>query len=119
MRDARGRCGRGHGGGRRHERTGLLVPPGDAAALAAAVRRLLEAPGLREAMGAEAARTARERLDGRRMVAETHAWCVEAAARWRELRERATGFARVTEGSAARLRPADLGRSAPSPGEGR
>lgn len=40
-----------------HERTGLTVPVGDARALAAAARRLVEEPGLRERLG----RGARER----------------------------------------------------------
>ena len=40
-------------------RSGLLVPPGDAKALAAALRRLLEEPGLREQL----ATRARERVD--------------------------------------------------------
>jgi glycosyltransferase involved in cell wall biosynthesis len=37
-----------------HERTALLVPAGDAAALAAAMRRLDEDEGLRVALGAAA-----------------------------------------------------------------
>jgi glycosyltransferase involved in cell wall biosynthesis len=40
--------------------TGLLVPPGDRAALAGALRRLLDDAGLRERMGEAAARRARE-----------------------------------------------------------
>ncbi|NBD07482.1 glycosyltransferase [Corallococcus silvisoli] len=43
-----------------HERTGLTVPVGDARALAAAARRLVEEPGLRERLG----RGARERALG-------------------------------------------------------
>jgi glycosyltransferase involved in cell wall biosynthesis len=74
-----------------HEATGLLVPPGDAAALAAATRRVLDDPERRLAMGETAARAARERFDDRRMVAEMHAWCVEAAARWRQLPESVAG----------------------------
>jgi glycosyltransferase involved in cell wall biosynthesis len=35
--------------------TGLLVPPGDRPALAAAMRRLIDAPALRKTMGAAAA----------------------------------------------------------------
>src|SRR5262245_57810681 len=37
-----------------HERTGLLVPPGDVAALTNAIRRLIADPALREALGREA-----------------------------------------------------------------
>lgn len=37
-----------------HEETGLLVPPGDRAGLTAALRRMLEEPGLRERLGAAA-----------------------------------------------------------------
>lgn len=44
----------------RHERTGLLVPPRDARALAAAIARLDTEPELRAQLGAEATRTARE-----------------------------------------------------------
>ena len=43
--------------------TGLLVPPGDAAALAGAVRRLAEDDGLRLGLGERAALVARERFD--------------------------------------------------------
>jgi glycosyltransferase involved in cell wall biosynthesis len=35
----------------RHEQEGLLIPPGDVSALAAAITRLLDSPDLREAMG--------------------------------------------------------------------
>lgn len=44
-----------------HERTGLLVPPGDAVALADAIRRLAENPGMRTAMG----ETGRRRVEDR------------------------------------------------------
>jgi glycosyltransferase involved in cell wall biosynthesis len=40
-----------------HERTGLIVPPGDANALRAALRRLREDPALRHRLG-DAGRTA-------------------------------------------------------------
>jgi glycosyltransferase involved in cell wall biosynthesis len=42
--------------------TGLLVPPADAPAMAAAILRLLESPSLRRDLGARAAAVARERF---------------------------------------------------------
>ncbi|MDR3532962.1 MAG: hypothetical protein P4L90_20690, partial [Rhodopila sp.] len=36
----------------RHDHTGLLVPPGDAGALAAAMRRIAGEGGLRDSLGA-------------------------------------------------------------------
>jgi glycosyltransferase involved in cell wall biosynthesis len=50
------------------EQTGLLVPPGDAAALAAAIERLLQDPAQAAAMGAAAARHARTHFDYARFV---------------------------------------------------
>jgi glycosyltransferase involved in cell wall biosynthesis len=47
-----------------HNRTALLVPPGDADALASAVARLSEDHALRECLGAEA----------RRVALEQHTW---------------------------------------------
>jgi glycosyltransferase involved in cell wall biosynthesis len=44
-----------------HERTGLLVPPADADAIAASVRRLIAEPGLGRALGEEAHRVAASR----------------------------------------------------------
>lgn len=44
-------------------KTGLLVPPGDAEALAAALRRLIEDPALRERLGTAARQYHREHLD--------------------------------------------------------
>jgi glycosyltransferase involved in cell wall biosynthesis len=41
-------------------RNGLVVPPGDAAALARALARLLDDPGLRERLGAQASATAEQ-----------------------------------------------------------
>jgi glycosyltransferase involved in cell wall biosynthesis len=51
--------------------TGLLVPTRNPAALAAAIRRLLEDRPAAEAMAAEARRRVRERFSVERMVAET------------------------------------------------
>jgi glycosyltransferase involved in cell wall biosynthesis len=49
-------------------RSGYLVPPGDAPALAAAVRRLLLDDGLRSSLGEEGARQAKRRFDLERQV---------------------------------------------------
>jgi glycosyltransferase involved in cell wall biosynthesis len=54
-----------------HEETGLLCRPGDPAALAAAVVRLVADPGLRARMGANARRRHAERFDVKDMVART------------------------------------------------
>jgi glycosyltransferase involved in cell wall biosynthesis len=51
--------------------TGLLVPPGDPAALAAGIRRLLEDRPAAKAMAAEAKRRVRERYSVERIVDET------------------------------------------------
>ncbi|MCC6717942.1 MAG: glycosyltransferase family 4 protein [Acetobacteraceae bacterium] len=53
------------------EQTGLLVPTRDAAALAAALRRLTEDPALRARMGAAGLARAREEYDETRIVART------------------------------------------------
>jgi glycosyltransferase involved in cell wall biosynthesis len=52
----------------RHEETGLLVPPGDPAALAAAVERLVRDRPLAARLAARARVTALALMDGRRMV---------------------------------------------------
>jgi glycosyltransferase involved in cell wall biosynthesis len=63
-----------------HDRTGLVVGPGDVAGLAAAVRALINDPDRRARMGTTGADDA-PRFDQRRMVAELHACCTEAVAR--------------------------------------
>jgi glycosyltransferase involved in cell wall biosynthesis len=54
-----------------HEQSGLLVPPRDATALAAALRRLVEDRVLRERMGLAGRRLAEESFSTERVVAET------------------------------------------------
>ncbi len=54
----------------RHGETGWLVSPGDEAAFAGAVLRLLEEPAMRRRLGAEAARDIRKRRAWARLVAE-------------------------------------------------
>jgi glycosyltransferase involved in cell wall biosynthesis len=51
-----------------HERTGLLVPPGDAGALAAAMRRLIEEPALAASLGERARREVQARYSFERMA---------------------------------------------------
>jgi glycosyltransferase involved in cell wall biosynthesis len=53
------------------EVTGLLVPPGDAAALAAALRRLSADPALRARMGAAGRDRALQRYDEAKVLART------------------------------------------------
>jgi glycosyltransferase involved in cell wall biosynthesis len=53
-------------------RTGLLVPPGDAPALALALRRLLDDPALGVRMGARARAVARDRFGLDRVAGELH-----------------------------------------------
>jgi glycosyltransferase involved in cell wall biosynthesis len=54
-------------------RTGLLVPPGDARALAAALRLLLESPQRRAALARQGEAVARHRFSLERAAAELHA----------------------------------------------
>lgn len=54
----------------RHERTALLCPPGDAAALAAALRRLVEDAPLRDRLGGAARRLALEHYTWDRVVGQ-------------------------------------------------
>jgi glycosyltransferase involved in cell wall biosynthesis len=53
-----------------HERTGYLVPPGDVAALASCICRVLAAPGERAVIGESAQRWARSRFSLARQVDE-------------------------------------------------
>jgi glycosyltransferase involved in cell wall biosynthesis len=53
------------------EVTGLLVPPGDAPALAAALRRLSADPSMRARMGAAGRARALERYDEAKVLART------------------------------------------------
>jgi glycosyltransferase involved in cell wall biosynthesis len=53
------------------EVTGLLVPPGDAAALAAALRRMAADPALRARMGAAGRERALQRYDEAKVLART------------------------------------------------
>ncbi|HET6203841.1 MAG TPA: glycosyltransferase [Planctomycetota bacterium] len=56
-----------------HDRTGLLVPPGDPARFAAAASALLERPGLRAEMGKRGRARVRERYAAARFLRETAA----------------------------------------------
>jgi len=56
-----------------HGESGLIVPPEDPPALAAAVAELLDAPQRRDDMGRRARCLAEERFDARRMIDETEA----------------------------------------------
>ncbi len=65
----------------RHGKTGLLVPPGDPAALARALRHLADNPELARRLGEAGRRDARERFSAERMLAELQATYDEAAQR--------------------------------------
>jgi glycosyltransferase involved in cell wall biosynthesis len=64
----------------RHGETGLLVPPGDAGALAAAVERLLTEPGLRRRLARRAREEAVRRFAWERCVAAHEAHYLSALA---------------------------------------
>ena len=58
----------------REQETGLLVPPGDPAALAAAIAQLLQDPGRRQRMGEAARRLAAERYGVRAVIEGLSDW---------------------------------------------
>jgi glycosyltransferase involved in cell wall biosynthesis len=55
----------------RHEKTGLVVPPGDPCALAGALNRLLSDPRLRVVLGEAARRRVENEFEAARMVSKT------------------------------------------------
>lgn len=59
----------------RHEETGLLVPPGDPAALAAGLLRLLDDEALRDRLGRNARRAVLARFDEERIIADFLRFC--------------------------------------------
>ncbi len=63
----------------RHRETGLLVPPENPWALAAAVGELLRRPAWRRSLGEAGRRRAERLFDRRRNVARLHAWMDESA----------------------------------------
>ncbi|MBN1319918.1 MAG: glycosyltransferase [Thermoleophilia bacterium] len=84
-----------------HGVTGLIVPPGDAAALAAALTRLLEDDGLRARLGGQAQRRALEEFTVPRMVAATmdvYAEAIDGHARLRRADRGGSPRARRSEG---------------------
>ena len=74
--------------------TGVSVPAGDAEALAAAIRTLLEDPARCRAMGEAGARRIRERFSWRRTAEET-------LDLYREVLDRASGGSRAAGASDA------------------
>jgi glycosyltransferase involved in cell wall biosynthesis len=58
-------------------RTGRLVPPGDAEALAAALAELIDTPRLRATLGSEASRDVRKRFAPERLIASLQALYTE------------------------------------------
>jgi glycosyltransferase involved in cell wall biosynthesis len=63
------------------ERNGLLVDPGDVPALAAAIRRLIEEPALRRAMGRAALQDHAAKFEMNRYLSRLSAWWIAVAAR--------------------------------------
>lgn len=62
----------------RHEETGLVVPPNDPAALAAALNQLLGNPGLRTRLGEAGLQRAQEHFSQEAMIRQTLAFYAEA-----------------------------------------
>ena len=60
-----------------HERTGLLVPPGDAAALAEAIRTLAENPEMRRNMGEAGRQRVAEKFSIESTIRRTEALYLE------------------------------------------
>ena len=65
--------------------TGLLTPPGDPAALTAALLRLVRDPGLRQAMGAAARRRYEAQFTAAAMARSVEAWVRDHLADGRRL----------------------------------
>jgi len=65
---------------RQHEESGLVVPPGDAGALAEAMRALLENRARRDTLGAQASRRA-DRLFSRDRMVESFRSLIETTVR--------------------------------------
>jgi len=63
-----------------HNRTGLLVPPNDAQALAAAMRRIVSEPGLRASLGADGFALAARSLNARLQSAKLETLLLSVAA---------------------------------------
>jgi glycosyltransferase involved in cell wall biosynthesis len=66
------------------DESGLVVPPRDPDALAAAVLRLIDSPELRERLGARAVGIVRERADHRAHMARMEELMVSLVDQWRE-----------------------------------
>lgn len=78
----------------RHRQEGLLVPPRDPSGLAAALRRVVEDPGLRARLGNAAARRFQRRFTADRMAAAYERLYWKIGGRRREAREAAAGSGR-------------------------
>jgi len=90
-------------------RTGLLVPPGDRAALASAIERLGDDPAYREALGSTARPVVKARFDPRAALDAIES--VYQAAAWRGAGSAATGATRTGRTTARWTRRPPLCRS--------